>query len=180
MKHKKIRFLFSILFAIFCVGLMFMIYTLSSEDGYTSGQRSATVQELIKENVHEYMDSTEIGQKLHHGIQSLIESISPDGDNWYQTTRDIAHFSLYFFLALLLYVTLSIAGVSRVWKIVVSLLVCAGYACFDEFHQSMVDGRISTLEDFVVDMCGATISLLLCWTLSALFSFFRTKRIQRL
>lgn len=180
MKNRKIRFLFSFLFAVCCVGLMFIIYTLSSEDGYASGQRSANVQEIIKENVHEYMDSTEIGQKLHYGLQSLIEAISPDGNNWYQTIRDIAHFSLYFFLALLLYITFSIAGISRLWKSILSLLICLGYALFDEFHQSMVIGRISTMDDVIVDMCGTLMSLGLCWGISAFCASLRSKPRQRL
>ena len=103
MKNRKIRFLFSFLFAVCCVGLMFIIYTLSSEDGYASGQRSANVQEIIKENVHEYMDSTEIGQKLHYGLQSLIEAISPDGDNWYQTIRYCAFQFVFLSCAFIVY-----------------------------------------------------------------------------
>lgn len=175
MKNKLFRWSLAALFLLLCIGFMALIYTLSSEDGYTSGQRSGQVQELVKSNVHQYMDSSELGQKFHYKIQEFIEAISPDGENWNQTIRDIAHFSLYFFLAALLYITMSIAGIRRSLKIIFSLGICFGYALFDEYHQGMVAGRVSTLQDVWIDMAGALVSLGICWIVSAFCSLFQRR-----
>lgn len=44
-----------------------------------------------------------------------------------------------------------------------ALLICAGYAAADEFHQSFVPSRYSSPLDVVIDTCGAATVVALIW-----------------
>lgn len=166
MKLKVLRGCLAILFAVFCIVFACMIYSLSSEDGDVSSVRSLQITQMIQENLSEYASQSSLGTKLYHGVQSFIESISPNGNNWYLNIRDLAHFFLFFFLAILLFVTLSIAGISRWIKTIFVLLSCVAYSFFDEIHQASVYGRISTLDDVFMDSFGAICGIVLCLVVS--------------
>ena len=45
----------------------------------------------------------------------------------------------------------------------VSWLACALFAASDEFHQSFVPSRTSSVHDVMIDTCGALIGLLICF-----------------
>jgi VanZ family protein len=46
------------------------------------------------------------------------------------------------------------------------LLSCAAYAASDEFHQSFVPSRTASLRDVTIDLCGATLAVLLYWSIA--------------
>jgi VanZ family protein len=45
----------------------------------------------------------------------------------------------------------------------ITLLLAAVGAGIDEFHQSFVASRMSSLGDVLLDVCGASVGLMLCW-----------------
>src|SRR5207248_4179254 len=46
------------------------------------------------------------------------------------------------------------------------LLLCAAYAATDEFHQAFVPSRTASLRDVMTDICGATLAVLLYWSIA--------------
>lgn len=45
----------------------------------------------------------------------------------------------------------------------ITLALAAVCAAIDEFHQSFVASRMSSLGDVLLDVCGSSLGLLLCW-----------------
>jgi VanZ family protein len=79
--------------------------------------------------------------------------------------RKCAHVSEYAILALLLWRALRSgsalrAKISMLFSAV--LLGCAVVAASDEFHQSFVKSRTSSVRDVLLDIAGALIGLLIC------------------
>ncbi|MGD0963032.1 MAG: VanZ family protein [Candidatus Acidiferrales bacterium] len=71
--------------------------------------------------------------------------------------RKAAHFVEYFIFSLLILRAIR-AGrrdTRLVWALA-AILIVAGYACFDEFHQSFVPGRTSRISDVLLDTTGGT------------------------
>ncbi len=69
--------------------------------------------------------------------------------------RKCAHFTEYFILSLLILrgIRAGRHGTRLVWAAVAILLV-AGYAALDEFHQSFVPGRTAAISDVLLDTTG--------------------------
>jgi VanZ family protein len=83
--------------------------------------------------------------------------------------RKSGHFTEYFILSLLLLHALR-AGTrdfSLRWALI-AILIVAGYASLDEFHQSFVPGRTAAVTDVLLDTCGGAaaqllVALLVLW-----------------
>ena len=83
--------------------------------------------------------------------------------------RKSGHFIEYFILSLLLLHALRAGGrdFSLRWALIVILIV-AGYASLDEFHQLFVPGRGAAVSDVLLDTMGGAaaqllVASLLCW-----------------
>lgn len=90
--------------------------------------------------------------------------------------RKSGHFTEYFVLSLLLLHALR-AGThdfSLRWALI-AILIVAGYASLDEFHQSFVPGRTAAVTDVLLDTCGGTAAQVLV----ALLVFWRGFRKRR-
>lgn len=83
--------------------------------------------------------------------------------------RKSAHMFLYFVLAILTFMFISIKSIREqnlTSKIIfrnmaIALLIVFLYACSDEFHQLFVPGRSGEFRDVMVDTCGGIIGLIL-------------------
>ena len=82
--------------------------------------------------------------------------------------RKAAHVSEYAVLAVLLYRAFvhTVFQSRRVLSAGLVLLSCAAYAASDEFHQSFVPSRTASLRDVTIDLCGATLAVLLYWSIA--------------
>jgi len=77
--------------------------------------------------------------------------------------RKVAHMTEFALLALLLLRALSLnRGDARKW-ISSAWVLATAYAASDEFHQSFVPGRNSSVVDVLIDSTGAALGLLLCY-----------------
>jgi VanZ family protein len=79
--------------------------------------------------------------------------------------RKFGHVTEYAILAVLLWRALRDGIVLRARMSIlffVVLLACTGFAASDEWHQSFVPSRTSSTRDVMIDICGATVGLLLC------------------
>lgn len=73
--------------------------------------------------------------------------------------QNIFHIPLYALLAWLCYRALTPLPFMRAaaW----TLVIVMAYATFDELHQSTVSGRVASLEDWLLDLAGALLTLCL-------------------
>src|SRR5947209_5414196 len=84
--------------------------------------------------------------------------------------RKVGHLTEYAILATLIWRALRSA---ESWKrstlilFTVSLLGCAVFAATDEFHQSFIPSRTSSVNDVIIDICGAAIALAICVALTS-------------
>lgn len=80
-------------------------------------------------------------------------------ENWHEIIRKCGHFVEYFILSIL--ILRGIRGGRReshlAWALLVILLV-AGYASLDEFHQSFVPGRTPAVRDVLLDTFGGSVA----------------------
>jgi VanZ family protein len=82
--------------------------------------------------------------------------------------RKAAHVSEYAVLAVLFYRAFvhTILQSRRALSAGLVLFSCAAYAASDEFHQSFVPSRTASLRDVMIDLCGATLAVLLYWSIA--------------
>jgi VanZ family protein len=90
--------------------------------------------------------------------------------------RKCAHFTEYFILSLLILrgIRAGRHGTRLAWAAVAILLV-AGYAALDEFHQSFVPGRTAAISDVLLDTSGGITAQAVA-ALAALWFHVRGKR----
>ena len=83
--------------------------------------------------------------------------------------RKLAHITEFAILFLLTRYAVSTCEFSNGWEntrlSLSAYMFTLGNAFFDEWHQSMVPGRSSTLSDATVDMCGAMIAWVVIYCL---------------
>ncbi len=102
-------------------------------------------------------------------LRWLFEGISDEAVNQaVYFIRKCGHVSEYGLLAILVLAALGRTfrpiPLTWSWKAVgLALLICAGYAAADEFHQSFVPSRYSSPADVMIDTCGAAVGVALVW-----------------
>lgn len=169
-KNWPLRILCALLFVCLSGVIMLSIYTLSAEDGLESGSRSEQVTEVLKEEVQERLESTPEGVALSERIKAFIILHSPYGSDWNMNVRKLAHFTIYFALATMCYITLAILGVGKIGRILITMLICGVFAIFDELHQGDVIGRTMSERDVIIDSLGALTSVGILTVISIFYS----------
>ena len=94
-------------------------------------------------------------------IVKLINNVMPINSFF---VRKLAHFSLFFILELILFLTFK--------NIYLSFFISSGYALLDEFHQYFVPGRSCELRDVLIDISGCILAVLLI----KLWRYYHAKR----
>lgn len=167
-KNFKVRILCAILFLALSGGVMYSIYRLSAENGNQSNERSEIVTEKIKEEVANKLETSEKGMLLSEKIKYFVIMHSPYGSDWNSNIRKLAHFSIYFCLAGMVYITLAILGVNKTLRFLLTVGICFCFAFGDEYHQSYT-GRTSSMSDVYLDtfgaLCSTCILTILSWIL---------------
>jgi len=87
------------------------------------------------------------------------------------TLRKLGHFTEYFILAALLWRALrgTFNELPRKLISAVTFLIAAAFAASDEFHQSFVPSRTSTVYDVMIDCTGALCAIVVCALLSKMW-----------
>jgi len=88
--------------------------------------------------------------------------------------RKTAHIFVFFCLTLLLFLLINQYTKKTISAAFLAALATTIFAALDEFHQSFVDGRVSSLIDVGIDLVG-----ILMATMLLLFSIFITKKWSR-
>ena len=160
------------------LAIMVVIFMLSAQDGEQSGSLSAAVARMLASVFVEGFDSMPSEQQAQ-----LITQMS-----W--PIRKTAHATEYACLAISLVVTcwqiaawrheargeeqVSLRQIPLVG--ITAFVITVLYACSDEIHQLLIDGRAGQVADVLVDASGAAIG---CLLICLLMWRFMTKRMRR-
>jgi VanZ family protein len=98
-------------------------------------------------------------------LHSLAPSIQADTlELLNKLVRKCAHLCEYFVFGWLL--LQAVRGGNSGWKLrwaILALMLAAGYACLDEFHQSFVPSRTASGWDVLLDTTGASMAQIAVW-----------------
>lgn len=103
-------------------------------------------------------------------LHFLFPHASPDTlEFMHHIIRKCAHFTEYFIFSLLILrgIRAGEKGMRLRWALV-TILIVAGYASLDEYHQSFVPGRTAAVGDVLIDTSGGAIAQIVAalWVLS--------------
>ena len=132
------------------LALMYMIYSFSSQPADSSTSTSFYVSRRM--------------------VQAADMIAQKGWDDWQIETyagqingivRKGAHMTEYFLLAVAVSFPLYVYGVRGILLMLLSGIICVGYAFGDEYHQSLVSGRASSLRDVGIDSIGVFFGVIL-------------------
>jgi VanZ family protein len=112
-------------------------------------------------------------------LHFLFPHASPDTLAFmHHIIRKCAHFTEYFIFSLLILRGFRAGekGTRLRWALL-TILIVAGYASLDEFHQSFVPGRTPAVTDVLIDTTGGATAQIAAW-LWALLGQSRARRRQ--
>lgn len=93
----------------------------------------------------------------------------------------IEHFAAYFFLGLLLSLTLLFQNkflkIKKIFALISGVIIGL-YAALDEIHQLFVPGRYCDIFDWTADMIGASIGILLVIFLLKIFQYSQKSQLN--
>ena len=130
--------------------LMYMIYSFSAQPGEVSSQLSYKVSYKIVDTVDYVFDGGHEDWQIANWA-SKINFI----------TRKLAHMTEYFALAIAVSFPLYVYGLHGFLLMLVAGLICVGFACGDEYHQSFVAGRGPSVKDVCIDSVGVFFGVIL-------------------
>lgn len=123
--------------------LMYMIYSFSAQPGDVSSQLSYKVSYKIVETVDTVLDA----QMADWEVETWVYRI-------HHFVRKLAHMTIYFALAVAVSFPLYVYGIRGIWLMLLAGVICVGFACGDEYHQSFVEGRGPSKRDVLIDSFG--------------------------
>lgn len=140
--------------------MMYVIYSFSAQTGDISGNLSYEVSYKVAEIGNEVLNKGwEEWQK--EDVAYNIE----------YPVRKLAHMTEYFLLAVAVSFPLYVYGLRGFALMLVAGIICVGFACGDEYHQSFVAGRGPSWTDVGIDSIGVFAGIivvrLVCWTFLA-------------
>ena len=168
-KNWGIRIVCLLMFLGLSSMVLLSIYKLSAENGTVSNERSETVTETIKEEVNTKLNDR--GLALADKIKYYVILYSPYGSDWNSNIRKLAHFSIYFALACMVYITFAILGVKKTLRLLLTILLCFCFAMVDEYHQGFT-GRTSAMSDVYLDtfggICASIVLTIISWIITGI------------
>ncbi len=125
-----------------------------------------------------FLASTDLGSAAHTGsiVLWILRAVSagrlslPAMEEIHFLIRKTAHLTEYGILGALLWRAFSSPARPPVFTGAAALIVAALYACSDEYHQSFVPSRTSSIRDVAIDTVGAAVGVTLCWCVRAALS----------
>jgi len=156
MKHFII-FLLKPLSFLPALAIMYMIFTFSAQEGAVSSNLSYKVSHQIVTIGNQILD-----RNLSDGqINDYAERI-------HGPVRKLAHMSEYFILAVAVAFPLYVYRLRGFLLLLLAGSLCIGFAFLDEYHQSFVGGRSSSLRDVAIDDIGIFLGIMVvrivCWS----------------
>lgn len=152
--------------------LMYMIFSFSGQSGEVSSQLSFQVSCKIVE-VGDYIFDANLEQW----------QIEEWADKIHFITRKLAHMTEYFALAIAVSFPLYVYGMHGILLMLTAGIICIGFACGDEYHQSFVAGRSPSPKDVAIDSIGVFFGIIVVrvigWTGRKTIFRPKTKKIKQ-
>lgn len=156
---------------VLCVLWITFIFSNSSVDGGKSYSISTKFLNNIKVQLKYYKNKIKMNNKNSskdsepmNSLVMLASSKSPNirGNNAFQSylTRKSAHLFEYFILALLICNSFKQFKVDNSKGLIYILFICLCTAHLDEFYQSFIPERTSSVRDILLDFTGSLIGIL--------------------
>ncbi len=150
LKRAKLR-LIRFFLILLLLGVMFMIFGFSAQDGVNSGKLSLKITKFLGDRLHLFdVGDTAVLNRWHHYV------------------RKAGHFCEYGLLGVIASLFLLTYDISRFLQFFISAQLCFLYACTDEIHQLSVAGRGGQFKDVLIDTSGALTGCLFIFLLAAL------------
>nr|WP_242829329.1 VanZ family protein [Butyrivibrio sp. WCD3002] len=130
--------------------MMILIFNFSDQPAETSSALSYKVGVEVLTVTNDVLDK---GWSI-----SKIRQMSTDYQHY---IRKAAHFSEYLLLAITVAFPLYVYGLRGIPLVLVAGMICVGYACLDEYHQSFISGRSPQKKDVLIDSCGALLGIII-------------------
>lgn len=153
------KWIFRLFLAMIIVGMTMLVllasYSLSAQDGSASSSTSETVTNVIGKVVEKAADASPQLAVYINKAKTWIEQKSPYGSDWNANVRKLAHFSIYFLIATLLYLVFSVLKLPMGLRWILAIVACFIVAVMDEMHQGEIAGRVMSGMDVFIDTAGA-------------------------
>jgi VanZ family protein len=167
---KTLRFLLKPLSFLPAILVAAMIFNFSAADADESTIESRSVTEEIVHSINYRLEMNWTPSQQEQYVESLEFYV-----------RKAAHFSEYCLLAVTLAIPLYVYGVRGIRLLLLTTLICAAYACTDEYHQTFSLGRSPSFRDVCIDTSGAILGVLLSHPILWFFrvTVFRPLSLER-
>ncbi len=146
---KTLRYLLKPLSFLPALVVMYVIYSFSAQTGEASGTLSL---ETSKKLVLAYNKLLSKGYS-NEILSTLIVQVHP-------LVRKLAHVGVYFVLAITVSFPLYVYRIRGFFLYLTGGVFCVLFAFLDEYHQSLVAGRVASLRDVGIDSIGIFSGLL--------------------
>ena len=137
--------------------MMYLIFSFSAQTGEVSGELSYQISYKIVETENQLLSQGKTYDELLY-----------EADQIHYYVRKAAHMTEYFLLAIAVSFPFYVYRIRGFWLFLLAGIICVGFACLDEYHQSFVAGRTPAIKDVGFDSGGALIGILLvqlfCWS----------------
>lgn len=163
--NKKIDIVIKVISFILLISWMGLVFYFSSEVGNES---STTSGNTIRKIITFFNDDIKVEE-----LNYIVEIYQP-------LVRKMAHFTLYTVGGFLIFNFINKFKISKLKKIIISILIGVIYAITDEIHQYFVPGRSSKLLDVIIDSGGIIVGVLIFIILFKIIRIIQEKLFAKL
>ena len=132
----------------FC--MMYIIFSFSAQTGSESGSLSYYISKLLVLAYNKLLFKGYDNATLNE----LIVLIHP-------FVRKLAHVTEYFLLAASVSLPLYVYRLRGIALTLVAGFFCIAFACFDEYHQTLIAGRVGSVRDVYIDSIGILLGIIM-------------------
>ena len=170
--NKAIKIFFILIISLFW---MLFIFKLSDMNSQKSNGKSSDIIALFVEDALEI--TNEYGITNSHPSDLKLTKVSQLIN---APMRKVMHASVYFVLAFFFMILLNIISNHQYYIItlIIALILCAGFALTDEFHQTFVAGRTGQILDVIIDSLGATVGIIFYSTYHIVYKIGYKKALE--
>ncbi len=170
---KFLRYILKPLSFLPALCMMYIIFSFSAQTGTESGSLSFKVSKIIVLAYNKLLFKGYDNMTLNE----LIILIHP-------YVRKLAHVTEYFLLGASVALPLYVYRIRGIALMLLAGVFCTLFACFDEYHQSFIVGRVSSSKDVLIDCIGIILGILvvrICGYIGrkTVFSFLSLEQIER-
>ena len=171
---KAIKIIFMLILAVFW---MVCIFKLSDMNSQKSNGKSSDIIAMFIEDTLEI--TNEYGITNSHPTESKLAKAS---NLINAPLRKVMHASVYFVLAFFIMLLLNILFNHDYYilSLIISFILCSGFAMTDEFHQTFVAGRTGQMMDVIIDSLGALVGIFFYTTYHIVYKNGYNKALEEL